>query len=81
MKIFEIVTEQIAPGTMLDVLDDSDTETTLVDPKTKVKMVVPKDPKKPGMIQKNDQGKLTMSTKTNGPVDKGIKPGDKVTVQ
>jgi len=81
MKIHELVREQIAPGTMLDVLDDNDRETTLVDPKTKVKTVVPKDPKKPGVIQKDDQGKLTMSTKTNGTVDKGIKPGDKVAVK
>lgn len=80
MKIHEIVTEQMAPGAMLDVLDDNDQETTLVDPKTKVKTVVPKDPKKPGMIQKDPQGKLTLSTKTNGTVDKGVKPGDKVTV-
>ena len=81
MKIYEIVNEQMAPGQMLDVMDDNDKETVLIDPKTKVKTVVPKDPNKPGFIQKDDQGKLTMSTKTNGTVDKSIKPGDKVTVK
>jgi len=80
MKINEVVTEQMAPGQMLDVMDDNDTETTLVDPKTKVKTVIPKDPKKPGMIQKDDKGQLVLKSKPNGPVDKGIKPGDKVTV-
>lgn len=81
MKMYEIMLEQMAPGTMLDVLDDNDNETTLVDPKTKVKTVIPKDPKKPGMIAKDNKGQLTLNTKTNGTVDKGIKPGDKITVQ
>jgi hypothetical protein len=81
MKMYEIMLEQMQPGSTLDVLDDNDNETTLVDPKTKVKTVIPKDPNKPGMIAKNDKGQLTLNTKTNGTVDKGIKPGDKITVQ
>jgi hypothetical protein len=81
MKIFELFLREMAPGSTLDVLDDNDNETTLIDPKTKVKTVVPKDPNKPGIIAKDDRGQLTLNTKTNGTVDKGIKPGDKITVQ
>ena len=79
MKIQEIVTEQFAKGAALAVLDDNDKETTLVDPKTKVRTVIPKDPKKPGMIQKDQQGKLALSMNP-GKVDNAIKPGDTVTV-
>lgn len=83
MKIIEVVTkvkEQMAPGAELTVADDNDQQTTLIDPKTKITTIVPKDPKKPGMIAKNDQGKLTLNTQTNGSVEQGIKAGDKVMV-
>ena len=76
MKIFEVT-----QGT-LQVLDANDKEVTLQDPKTKVKTVVPKDPNKPGMIQRDPTGKLKLSNKPGQPqeVDKEIKPGDKVQV-
>tara|TARA_B100000925_G_scaffold265127_1_gene224072 strand:- start:486 stop:722 length:237 start_codon:yes stop_codon:yes gene_type:complete len=76
MKIFEVM-----QGT-LQVLDDNDKEVTLQDPKTKVKTVVPKDPNKPGMIQRDPSGKLIMSNKPGQPqeVDKEIKVGDTVEV-
>ena len=50
--------------------------------KTKVKTVVPKDPNKPGMIQRDPSGKLIMSNKPGQPqeVDDEIKPGDTVEV-
>jgi len=80
MKIYEVIQEQMVSGSQLDVLDDNDKETTLVDPKSKVKTVIPKDPNKPGMIAKDERGQLKLNTKTNGTVDKGIKPGDKITV-
>jgi len=78
MKISELLNE--APQ-VLQIEKDDDNETTLVDPNTKVKTIVPKDPKKPGMISKNDAGKLTLDTKTTGTVDRGIKPGDTVQVE
>jgi hypothetical protein len=56
-------------------------ETVLVDPKTKIKTTVPKDPSKPGAIAKDERGNLTLDTKTKGTVDRGIKPGDNVVVK
>jgi hypothetical protein len=78
MKISELLNE--APQ-MLQIEKDDDKETTLVDPNTKVKTIVPKDPKKPGMIAKDETGKLTLDTKTTGSVDRGIRPGDRVQVK
>lgn len=77
MKLIDIILEQ---NMQLQVLDDNDDETTLQDPKTKIKTVVPKDPKKPGAIAKDERGQLTLNTKTQGSVDRGIKPGDLVKV-
>jgi hypothetical protein len=64
----------------LNVIKDDPKQTVLVDPKTKVQTVVPKDPNKPGMIAKDAQGKLTLNTKSTGTVDNSIKPGQKVTI-
>ena len=76
MKIFEVMQG------VLDVEDANDMEVTLVDPKTKVKTVVPRDPNKPGMIQRDQTGNLKLSTDPNKPqeVDSEIKRGDKVQV-
>lgn len=76
MKIFEVMQG------VLDVEDANDMEVTLVDPKTKVKTVVPRDPNKPGMIQRDQTGNLKLSTDQNKPqeVDSEIKRGDKVQV-
>jgi len=78
MKLFDVIKEA---NMNLQVLDDNDDETVLQDPSTKIKTVVPKDPKKPGMISKDPAGKLTLNTKTTGTVDRGIKPGDIVQVE
>ena len=77
MKIHEIVSE----ATVLQIMKDTNKETVLIDPRTKVQTLVPKDPKKPGMISKDERGNLTLDTKAKGKVDRGIKPGDKVTVK
>jgi len=76
MKIYEVMQGE------LDVLDASDQEVVLQDPTTKVKTVVPRDPKKPGMIQRDQAGKFKLSTKPGEPqeVDTEIKRGDKVQV-
>ena len=74
MKVYEIMKQE------LSVLADDPKQTVLIDPKTKVKTVVPKDPNKPGMIAKDDKGQLTLNTQTTGTVDKSIKPGEKVTI-
>ena len=66
---------------VLQIEKDDDNETILVDPKTKIKTTVPKDPSKPGAIAKDERGNLTLDTKTKGTVDRGIKPGDNVTVK
>ena len=73
MKVFEVMAPQ-----ELNVVRDDPKQTTLVDPKTKVQTIIPKDPKKPGMIAKDDKGKLTLDTKTAGSVDNSIKPGQRL---
>lgn len=78
MKINEIINEQ---NVALQIEKDDDNETVLVDPKTNVKTVVPKDPNKPGMIKTNDRGQLELDTKTSGKVERGIKPGDQVMIK
>lgn len=78
MKINEILSEMDA---VLQIEKDDDNETVLVDPKTKIKTTVPKDPSKPGAIAKDERGNLTLDTKTKGTVDRGIKPGDNVVVK
>lgn len=77
MKISELLGE----NSFLQIELDDEKETVLVDPKTKIKTVVPKDPSKPGAITKDERGNLTLDTKTKGTVDRGIKPGDKVLVK
>jgi hypothetical protein len=77
MKMYEVLAE----NQFLQIEKDDDTETVLVDPKTKIKTTVPKDPSKPGAIAKDERGNLTLDTDTKGTVDRGIKPGDKVLVK
>jgi hypothetical protein len=78
MKINEILSEQDA---VLQIEKDDEKQTVLIDPKTKIKTTVPKDPMKPGAISKDERGNLTLDTKTKGTVDRGIKPGDNVVVK
>ena len=78
MKLYELMLEQ---DQILKIEDDDDNETILVDPKTKIKTVVPKDPSKPGAIQADERGELTLDPNVKGSVDRGIKPGDTVKVK
>jgi hypothetical protein len=78
MKMNEILSEMDA---VLQIEKDDEKQTVLVDPKTKIKTTVPKDPSKPGAITKDERGNLTLDTKTKGTVDRGIKPGDNVVVK
>ena len=78
MKMSDIITEV---DTILQIQKDDDKETVLIDPNTKILTTVPKDPSKPGAIAKDERGNLTLDTKTKGTVDRGIKPGDSVTVK
>jgi hypothetical protein len=78
MKMNEILSEM---DSVLQIEKDDEQQTTLIDPKTKIKPIVPKDPMKPGAIAKDERGNLTLDTKTKGTVDRGIKPGDNVTVK
>ena len=78
MKMSDIINEI---DQILQIEKDDDNETSLIDPKTKIKTTVPKDPSKPGAIAKDERGNLTLDTKTKGTVDRGIKPGDNVTVK
>ena len=77
MKLYEILDEQ----TMQVVANDMKS-TTLVDPKTKIQTVIPKDPNKPGMITRDPQTqKLQATTQAAGEVDQEIKPGETVEMQ
>ena len=65
----------------MQVVKDDDKATTVVDPKTKVTMNIPKDPKKPGAASTDKQGNVTINTKTSGPgAQQGLKAGTKVNV-
>jgi hypothetical protein len=66
----------------LDVVGATDQEVTLIDPKTKVKTVVPRDPKKPGAIKANPQtNKLEYDPDNTGEVEDPVKPGAKVVMK
>jgi hypothetical protein len=67
----------------LAVIGTTDKEVTLIDPKTKVKTVVPKDPNKPGIIKMNTStNKLEYDPKNAGAVDDDpVKPGAKVVMK
>jgi hypothetical protein len=78
MKMNKTLSEM---DTTLQIQADDEKETVLIDPKTKIKTTVPKDPMKPGAITKDERGNLTLDPKTKGTVDRGIKPGDNVVVK
>ena len=79
MRIYEITEQQ-----ELTVVNADDTNVTLIDPKTKIQTIVPKDPKKPGMIQPDPDdpsGKsFKLDSKSNGAVAPTLGPGAKVKV-
>jgi len=76
MKVADILGEQT-----LQVVADDPKQTTLVDPKTKIQTLIPKDPNKPGMITKDpNSNKFVVNTQQSGEVDQTIKPGEQVEV-
>jgi len=76
MKVSDILGEQT-----LQVVADDPKQTTLVDPKTKIQTLIPKDPNKPGMITKDpNSNKFIVNTQQSGEVDQTIKPGEQVEV-
>tara|TARA_B100000073_G_C23271838_1_gene386743 strand:- start:125 stop:382 length:258 start_codon:yes stop_codon:yes gene_type:complete len=81
MRISEIL---IKEEQELNVVNADDKQVTLIDPKTKVQTIVPKDPNKPGMIQSDPDdptGKsFKLDMKSSGQVDNKIQPGSKVKV-
>ena len=68
----------------LNVVNADDRQVTLIDPKTKVQTIVPKDPNKPGMIQPDPDdptGKgFKLDPKSKGQVADKLMPGAKVKV-
>ena len=66
----------------LTVVNADDKQVTLIDPKTKITTIVPKDPAKPGIIQTDPDdasGKgFKLDMKTTGAVAPKIAPGAKV---
>lgn len=77
MKISEILAEED-----LVVVSDNNKETTLQDPKTKIKTIVQKDPNKEGYIKKDPTDpsgkKFVLDPKKEGPVNQNLKPGQTV---
>ena len=69
----------------LDVMSAYDKQVTLKDPKTGIETKVPRDPKKPGVIQKDPSDasgkRFVINPGQNGEVDKGIQPGAKVVMK
>ena len=77
MKVADILGEQ-----NLKVIANDDKNTTLMDPKTKIQTVIPKDPNKPGMITRDPKtNKLQATTQQPGNVEQEIKPGEDVEMQ
>jgi len=77
MKVADILGEQ-----NLKVIANDDKNTTLMDPKTKIQTVIPKDPNKPGMITRDPKtNKLQATTQQPGTVEQEIKPGEDVEMQ
>jgi hypothetical protein len=74
MKIYEVAAKE------MEVERTNSSETVLVDPKTGIKTVVPKDPEKPGKIEQDDMGDWKLSTEQNGEVPDELAPGDTVAV-
>lgn len=66
----------------LDVMSADDKQVTLKDPKSGIETKIPKDPKKPGMIQKDPSDasgkRFVVDPKAAGDVESGVKPGSKV---
>ncbi len=69
----------------LDVMSADDKQVTLKDPKTGIETKVPRDPNKPGVIQKDPSDasgkRFIINTDQTGDVDKGIQPGAKVVMK
>ncbi len=84
MRIHEILKNDILEQKELTVVNADDRNVTLIDPKTKIQTIVPKDPKKPGMIQPDPDdpsGKsFKLDNKTNGAVAPTLAPGAKVKI-
>lgn len=84
MKINEITSRSTSGSSVgsnsasLQVHKVDNKQTVLIDPKSKIKTVVPKDPNKPGAIRKNKKGEFELNTKKQSGLDSELKPGDKV---
>lgn len=79
MKISELLEQE------LDVMSADDKTVVLKDPKSGIETKIPRDPKKPGMIQKDPSDasgkRFVIDPKSAGNVDNGIKPGSKVVMK
>jgi len=69
----------------LDVMSADDKEVVLKDPKSGIETKIPRDPTKPGMIQKDPSDatgkRFVIDAGATGEVDKGIQPGAKVVMK
>ena len=78
-----LISEVTGQGTELVVQKDDDKQTTLMNPKTKVTTIIPKDPNKKGTIAADPKkpGQFVMNQEEEGKVSNTLKTGSKVQVQ
>ena len=76
------VGEQTIVEQEMDVIAADDQQVTVKDQKTGIETKIPRDPKKPGVIQKDQKDpsgkKFIIDPEAEGEVDNEIKPGAKV---
>jgi hypothetical protein len=76
MRISELLEQE------LDVMSADDKQVTLKDPKSGIETKIPRDPNRPGVIQKDPSDasgkRFIVDPAASGEVDKGIQPGAKV---
>lgn len=76
MRISELLEQE------LDVMSADDKQVTLKDPKSGIETKIPRDPNRPGVIQKDPSDasgkRFIVDPGASGEVDKGIQPGAKV---
>ena len=67
------------------VVSADDQQVTVKDPKSGIETKIPRDPNKPGVIQKDPKDpmgkKFVIDPEAKGEVDNAIKPGAKVTTK
>jgi len=85
LKMLGLMEQENIAEQELDVMSADDKEVVLKDPQSGIETKIPRDPTKPGMIQKDPSDatgkRFVIDTGAAGEVDKGIQPGAKVVMK